>query len=285
MSSTASLADTVLAARSLLERQQWPEAEVLLRRLAGLHPDNEGIIDNLAWVLNVQDKFDEALDVYRLGVAQGIHRGNSDFDALYERALIATHTCPIPMRRRARFRRLLELLVQALDAPGCVAECGCFRGLSSSLMCHTLRLRDPAFSGQHYHIFDSFQGLSTPTQEDESAAQQTNACTAGAFAASLEEVRHNLRDFPAITYHPGWIPLTFQRLPESRYRFVHLDLDLYDPTLSALEYFYPRMAANGIIVCDDYDWPGERQAIEEFSSEQGARYTVTDSDQAVFVRS
>ena len=95
---------------------------------------------------------------------------------------------------------------------------------------------------------------------------------AGAFRASLETVRAVLCDFPAIEYHPGWIPATFVGLAERRYKFVHVDVDLYEPTKAAIAYFYPRLVGGGAIVIDEYGllrWPGARRAVEEFCLDRG----------------
>jgi hypothetical protein len=106
----------------------------------------------------------------------------------------------------------------------------------------------------------------------------------GWFATPLDAVRRALADFPGVAWHPGWIPQSFTGLPERRYRFVHLDLDLHDPTLGGLEYFFPRLAPGAILVCDDYDWPGERKAVEDFCARQGVRFQVTPHGQAVIRR-
>jgi hypothetical protein len=97
----------------------------------------------------------------------------------------------------------------------------------------------------------------------------------------MEEVRQALAEFPGVEYHPGWIPDSFRGLPERRYRFVHLDVDLYAPTLAALEYFLPRMARGGTIVCDDYGWQGARLALDEFGAREGISLTITAHKQAV----
>lgn len=90
--------------------------------------------------------------------------------------------------------------------------------------------------------------------------------------------------FPGIAYFPGWIPDTFPDEPAARYRFVHLDVDLYQPTRDGLDYFYPRLVPGGIIVCDDYDWPGARKAIEEFCLRANIEFMITPQSQAYIVR-
>jgi len=134
---------------------------------------------------------------------------------------------------------------------------------------------DASFSGAGYHVFDSFQGLSEPMALDEAAGR------AGQFAATLEEVRRGLAGFPGIHFHPGWIPSSFAGLPERRYRFVHVHVDLFDPTNGAIRYFVPRLVSGGVLVCDDYNWPGARRAIEDYCASAGTAFSTTEANQAV----
>jgi len=48
---------------------------------------------------------------------------------------------------------------------------------------------------------------------------------------------------------------------------VHIDVDLYEPTLDSLNFFYPKLVKDGVIVCDDYgitQFPGAKKAVDEF---------------------
>ncbi len=54
-------------------------------------------------------------------------------------------------------------------------------------------------------------------------------------------------------------------LPERRFSFVHLDVDLYESTLAGLEYFYPRLIPGGVILSHDYSiLAGVKKAFEDF---------------------
>ena len=84
----------------------------------------------------------------------------------------------------------------------------------------------------------------------------------------MEATRANLAEFgDAVKFYPGWIPERFHDVAECRFRFVHIDVDLYEPTRDSLAFFYPRVEDCGIIVCDDY-WfttcPGATRAVDEF---------------------
>lgn len=170
-----------------------------------------------------------------------------------------------------RLYNALQFLRYAVDLEGEVAECGAFQGLSSFVFCNYIRLAQLDFDGRGYHIFDSFEGLSEPSTQDLSGQQagviDEQFQKAGAFQGSLETVKSTLQGFPHIEYHRGWIPESFQGVPERRYKFVHLDLDLYVPIKGSVEYFYPRMVTGGVIVIDEYGfprWPGARKAVDEF---------------------
>ena len=169
-----------------------------------------------------------------------------------------------------RLYNAVQFLRYTLDMDGEVAECGVFQGLSSYLFCSYVRLSRPDFKGRGYYVFDSFAGLSEPRPQDltrPEGALNIGFRRAGAYKGTLETVKATLQEFPEIDYHPGWIPDSFAGIPEKKYKFVHLDLDLYEPIKGSVEYFYPRMVKGGIIVIDEYAlcrWPGARQAVDEF---------------------
>jgi hypothetical protein len=231
-----------------------------------------------------------ALRVFRQYVGDCAPKCDPVYDQTYLDGLLTTGSSPAPLKRRQRFYSLVQLFRKTMPMAGLMAECGCFRGLSSFLLCSTLKLADGGFDGRGYRIFDSFRGLSAPQPEDtiEGTDPQTELLRqmtrAGHFAASLEEVKEALRGFPRIEYFPGWIPEAFPDEPDARYRFVHLDVDVYQPTRDSLEYFYPRLVAGGIIVCDDYGWPGARKAVEEFCARAGASFETTPHAQAYIAR-
>jgi O-methyltransferase len=211
---------------------------------------------------------------------------DEDFDELYVQGLLKTNTRPTPLRRRDRFRRLLKELEHTLHLRGDVAECGCFRGLSSFLICSRLKQHDAFFNGAGYEIYDSFQGLSEPQLQDlagTSDAAVSASLKAGFFNATLAEVERALSAFPRISYFPGWIPRGFPP-GERTYRFVHVDVDLYQPTRDSLGYFWPRMVSGGVIVCDDYNWPGARRAVDELAATHGVTPTITPNTQAIFTK-
>jgi len=93
----------------------------------------------------------------------------------------------------------------------------------------------------------------------------------GDLKASLAMVQKNLSAYGFVEYHKGWIPEKFREVAGQKFCFVHIDVDIYLPTLDSLKFFYPRMVQGGIIVCDDYGFstcPGAKKAFDEFMREK-----------------
>lgn len=151
----------------------------------------------------------------------------------------------------------LDQLVQlSLLVPGDTAECGVFRGVSSLLICRRIR-----GTGKTHHLFDSFEGLSQPRTED------GEYWTRGDLAIDEATVRRTLREFDFVSYHKGWIPERFQDVADSSFAFVHVDVDLHQPTLESLRFFYERLSPGGMLLCDDYGFrscPGATKAVDDF---------------------
>jgi O-methyltransferase len=214
------------------------------------------------------------------------------FNKIYQQGLERSGT-PNAKRRPERFYNTVQLFLQTLDLPGSMAECGCWKGLSSFIFCHYIRTGDETFRGENYHIFDSFQGLNTPTGLDNLPQTTTKSLESkfgtvrGAFQADLKHVKNTLVDFPQIRFHKGWMPKLFSSLPEKTYRFVHVDVDLYEPTFGAVAYFYPRLVSGGLIVCDDYGslaWPGAKRAIDAYCQRMEIKPLILSTGQAILFK-
>jgi O-methyltransferase len=222
-----------------------------------------------------------------------LYEVDAEFQKIRQEALLRTVTPDGGAKSAEKLYNTLQFFKAATKAGGRIAECGVFRGLSAYVFCRYQQLSNPGYSGQGLSLFDSFEGLSAPTSEDELRADggafiDGKFREKGAFHGGLEIVRNTLRDFPDVKCHPGWIPQVFDGMPEAEYSFVHIDVDLYEPTKGAIEYFYPRLRDGGVIVCDDYaflHWPGAKQAIDEYCVARGIPVIPLTTGQCVVLKS
>ena len=61
------------------------------------------------------------------------------------------------------------------------------------------------------------------------------------------------------------LPLFLERNPATRLAFLHLDMDVKEPTLFALDLLYKRVVPGGLVVLDDYNAvAGATDAVDDF---------------------
>jgi len=169
-----------------------------------------------------------------------------------------------------------------------------FRGFSSLMLALVARMRMADFDGAGFHLLDSFEGLSAPTEGDAigvrrlatGEARPVYSHPAGSFAMSVDHIQTVMAEFPGASIHKGWIPDVFADLPETEWAFVHIDVDLFEPTTACLDYFLPRLAPGGVIVNDDFAsplFPGGGHGWQAVMETRGLSYAVLDTGQAVHV--
>jgi O-methyltransferase len=138
------------------------------------------------------------------------------------------------------------------------AELGVYKGETANLI-HEM---DP---NRTLHLFDTFEGFDQQDLQLENSPDKKYD-TSNFSDTTLEEVKEYINGNENIHFHPGYFPESANGLKENQYAFVHLDADLYKPTLDALNYFYPKLSSGGVIIIHDYNhtWEGVRKAIDEF---------------------
>lgn len=177
--------------------------------------------------------------------------------------------------KRLRHYSLIQLVYSNIKTLGTnynFVECGCWLGQSTFEISYVLSQH--AFS-KNFFVFDSFEGLSELSEDDQSPLRKnndkTNLKVRKHFASNFDLVQNTLKDFPFTTLHQGWIPNVFDTITIDKIQFLHIDVDLFQPTYDSLEFFFEKLVPGGIIVCDDYNatkWPGAKNAWDKFFADK-----------------
>lgn len=159
--------------------------------------------------------------------------------------------------------------------PGDIVECGVWRG--GSMMLAALTLLDLGEDSRHLHLYDTYEGMSKPTDFDKShdgvsAQSQLDgdpAMTDVGCLAALDDVKKNLHStsYPAERIHfiQGKVEDTIPSHMPQQIALLRLDTDWYESTRHELEHLYPLLSPGGIMIIDDYGhWEGARKAVDEY---------------------
>ncbi len=194
---------------------------------------------------------------------------NKYLDKFDEREGFNTH-------RRWMLHQLLRLTE---GVPGDTAECGVYLGSSSFLICEANKSSE---LNRTHHCFDSFQGLSEPAKDVDGQYWGK-----GYLSVAESNARSNLAPFDNVKFYKGWIPERFNEVGKIEFSFVHIDVDLYEPTKDSIEFFYARMNEGAVCLCDDYGFntcPGATKAMDEFLSDKPEKMLAMDSGSGFFIK-
>jgi hypothetical protein len=188
--------------------------------------------------------------------------------------------------RRVFLKRFLahyELYRMVMDLPGDIVELGVYRGASLMAFANFMEIRNMGDRHRRVFGFDNFKGFGDLHVKD-GAEQADVGKKAGGF--SSEDFESALEDAIRIFDSDRFIPYKAriklikgdieQTVPEFvantpgvRISLLHFDVDLYKPTLVALNHLWPLVVPGGVVAFDEYGippWEGESRAVDEFFS-------------------
>jgi O-methyltransferase len=171
----------------------------------------------------------------------------------------------------------------ARDVPGAFVECGVWRG--GSLLAMLLTLRELGADDRDVYGFDTFEGMTEPSEHDTSVDGAPPALEtwrdsrarderpwSGLYGTDIfdfETVGSTLAasGYPADRIHLVRGPVE-QTLPDAapgEIALLRLDTDWYASTRHELVHLYPRLNDGGVLIVDDYGhWEGARRAVDEY---------------------
>lgn len=166
-----------------------------------------------------------------------------------------------PIIARNQFLKNFSELIYNHGIEGCCAEVGVFQG-------DFAREINKVFYDRKLFLFDTFEGF---TKEDIEIERTNNysAVNAGGYNMTSEElVLKKMIYKENCIIKKGFFPTTAEGMNE-KFCFVNLDLDLYQPTLKGLHFFFNNnlIVDGGIVIVHDYfssEFKGIKAAVDEF---------------------
>jgi len=176
--------------------------------------------------------------------------------------------------------------------PGDFVECGVWRGGNGIL---AKRLFECLGSNKNVWMFDTFEGMTEPTEYDVEASTQVGAKSEYLDSqkeshnewcyASLDDVKNNCitsgLNLDGFRFIKGDVceTLKINKNIPSDISVLRLDTDWYESTKAELDQLYPSLSRGGVLIIDDYGhWQGARKAVDEYfeSKDYKPLFNVTD---------
>lgn len=162
----------------------------------------------------------------------------------------------------------------ALCLPGDFVECGTYRGYSAEVL---LRYTG-GLPGRRFWLYDLFcptgaegEGRAFPDHSPDLAAQ----------------VRTRFQPWPNVIVTAGKVPDILATAAPEQIAFLHLDMNNHLAERGALDVLFPRVAAGGLIVLDDYGWTtyrAQKDAADAFMADHGLSVLELPTGQGLVVK-
>lgn len=195
---------------------------------------------------------------------------------------------PLTMTSIERLYALFNAVryVAASNIDGAFAECGVWKGGSVMMIAYTLL--SLGIKDRDIYLFDTFDGMTAPTDVDVSIGGQTatsllekgekESDLVWAYSP-LDEVRNNLEKtgYPMDRFIlvKGDVMATIPENAPADLALLRLDTDWHDSTRHELIHLFPRLARRGILIIDDYGhYQGARKAVDDYLAELPTSYLL-----------
>ncbi len=182
---------------------------------------------------------------------------------------------------KTRMSRLLahyELFKMTVGLPGAIVEFGVFKATSLIRFIMFRELLENAHSRKVIG-FDTFTKYPNVRHELDKEHLKDFVAKAGLESISEEQLMGVLKNAGAtenIELVKGdivdTVPEFIKKNESLKVSLINLDTNFYLPSKIALEHFWPRLVAGGVLLLDDYGIvPGETKAVDEYFADKNVK--------------
>jgi hypothetical protein len=168
----------------------------------------------------------------------------------------------------------------AMHLGGDFVECGVNRGfLSASVMSY---LDFKSLRSRKFFLFDTYSGLveSLVTEEDVAAHRHE-------YTDCYDFVVEAFKPYPNVIIVRGVVPDSLRTVEIDRVAYLSIDMNCVQPEIAAMEYFWPKLVAGGIVIIDDYGFAGheaQKRAADKFAEAVGAKILSLPTGQGLLLK-
>jgi len=168
-----------------------------------------------------------------------------------------------------RILNFMQYVNIANDAPdGDYLELGTHQGFAAKVIWEFMD------RSKNFYCLDTFEGFQEVDLVEERKVYANNWEVGNFPPTSPESVKAYITHESDTSLHmiKGWFPEAFKEHEDKKWRFVHIDFDLYAPIKSALEILWDKIVPGGVCMIHDYGcygFPGAKKAVDEFFNPRG----------------
>jgi O-methyltransferase len=173
--------------------------------------------------------------------------------------------------------------MRAKSLPGAFVECGVNTGIFSLAVCEYI---DINAIGKDFYLFDTFNGIPESQMCDEERTERVRENVA-IYEECFEVAKRNFAPFPRARLIRGLVPDTLPTAPIDRVCYLSIDMNIVQPEIAAMEYFWDKLVPGGVVILDDYGWKNyhlQMEAHDRFAASKGVSILLLPTAQGLIIK-
>jgi O-methyltransferase len=178
----------------------------------------------------------------------------------------------------------VTMVHHALHLEGDFVECGVNTGVLSLAICEALEFNR---HNKRFFLFDTFSGIPEEQISEEEKQQGRLKENSLYYEECYERTKSNFTDFSRAILVRGRVPEILPSAKIEKVCYLSLDMNIAEPELAALEYFWDKLTPGAPILMDDYGWKPylpQKRALDEFAASRGVAICELPTGQGLLLR-
>lgn len=170
----------------------------------------------------------------------------------------------------------------AAKLEGDFADCGVGTGIFSRAIINFIDFKS---TGKKYYLLDTFSGMDerySSSYEMERNKKLKYEERKNVF----EQVKQTFSGFN-VEIIKGTVPDTLERVMSDKICYLSIDMNSVTPEVAALEFFWDKMVSGGMIILDDYGYPGcleQKEAHDAFARSKNVMVLSLPTCQGLIIK-
>jgi O-methyltransferase len=185
-----------------------------------------------------------------------------------------------------RVHVLLWAASHAARLPGDFVECGVNTGIFSLAVCDYL---DFNATGKSFWLFDTFAGipLDQVSERERELGRSVESENESMFSECYKLARANFAQFPRAHLVRGRVPQTLATVDIGRVAYLSIDMNIAEPEVAALKFFWDKLSPGAPVIFDDYGWSpylAQKEALDALAAELGVSILELPTGQGLLLK-
>jgi len=162
---------------------------------------------------------------------------------------------------------------------GDFVECGTNKGMTAHAIINYVKFTNLK---KKFYLMDTFNGL-----VDEYKSENEQASNLVNYDECYDEVKERFSNYSNIVIIRGSIPGTLSQVKSKEIAFIHIDMNCAKPEIDAGEYFWEKIVSSGVILLDDYAYPGyidQKNSWDNFAKKKGVQILTIPTGQGLIIK-